>query len=109
MEKIEKFWWMMTLLLDYIWSLVSSVFNYITGDGSWLLVFTILIIWLYLHDSAQEKNLNALYDERNIDPDNVAAVYKHQSDNIRDLQLVSIKVTLHGILIVLLIGLYKVW
>jgi hypothetical protein len=109
MERIETAIEVWGIIIEKVWFMVNSLSDYITGDGSWILFLIILIIWLYRYDSTQEETLNKIYDERKIDPDDHVAVYRNESNNIRDLQLVSIKTTLYGILIVLLIGLYKIW
>lgn len=91
-----------------VWSVANTPSSYIWGDGGWILAI-LFLVWFYRYDAIQENTVNAIYDDREIDPNNLPAVYRNQSDNIRDLQLVSIKNYLLGIFILIAAGLYKIW
>ena len=57
-------------------------------DNLYWIVPLVIVIFLYLYDIKQEKTVNLIYDDRNIDHTDEASLYRHQTDNIRDLQLV---------------------
>ena len=78
-------------------------------DNLYWIVPLVIFIFIYLYDIKQEKTVNFIYDDRNIDHTDEASLYSHQTDNIRDLQLVLTKSYSLGIFITVLFILARVW
>ncbi len=75
----------------------------------WWIIPIGLLIMLLINGNTQERTVNEEYDSREIDENDLVATYTNQSRNLRELQLVWIKVYLSGILLMLSFILVKVW